>query len=193
MPPRDSDSGRDLSKHQFQAIICGTERCGKFLIYIFSADAANGDGRACFQGRPERASPDGALYGARRMKGGTRKQARRATSMGVPLFNDALPSDRQYALSIQRCLIHLDTTEALLVCINAKGHSGIPLAAFRHFFLLGTMMMPRLEKWTQSFVQEVSVNGFSKSAGSGTTSSAVPRTPSGPSDSTTGYPLVCGS
>ena len=55
------------------------------------ADAASGGGRACFQGRPERAAPDRALYGARRMKGGTRKQARRAASRGVPLFSDALP------------------------------------------------------------------------------------------------------
>ena len=88
---------------------------------------------------------------------------------------------------------HLDATEAPLVFIKTKEHSGVPLAALRHFFLLGTMMMPRLEKWTQSFVQEVSLNGLSKSAASGIMSSAVPRTPSEPSDSTTGYPLVCGS
>ena len=54
------------------------------------ADAASGGGRACFQGRPERAAPDRALYGARRMKGGARKQAHRAASMCVPLFSDAL-------------------------------------------------------------------------------------------------------
>ena len=41
-------------------------------------------------GPPFKAAVVGALYGARRMEGGTRKQARRAASRGVPLFSDAL-------------------------------------------------------------------------------------------------------
>ena len=60
------------------------------------ANPASGGGRACFQGRPERAAPDGALYGARRMEGGTRKQAHRAASMGAPLFSDCSLTDYQH-------------------------------------------------------------------------------------------------
>ena len=104
------------------------------------------------------------LYPSRRQ--GTRQPHRNQS--GARFFFWHRCRSRPAARNLHSTLsyFHLDATEAPLVFTKTKEHSGVPLAALRHFFLLGTMMMPRLEKWTQSFVQEVSVNGFSKSAGS---------------------------